>query len=114
MDEAEGVEKRLPRIGLGCLLSIMQHYTMAVKSALAGAFRKSFGDWWLEPLRGCGEDAIFAGFGGGLSLLLRFKCSAAVFSAASPDMKAQKCYAEAKDASLGGAAFARDLRPFGR
>lgn len=61
-DEAEGVEKRLPGLGLDCLLSTMLHYTMDVKSAPAGTLRKSFGDCWLEPFRGCSEDAIFAGF----------------------------------------------------
>lgn len=54
-------------MGLGCLLSIMPHYTMAVKSALAGRFRKCFGEWRLEPVHGCGEDAIFAGFGARIS-----------------------------------------------
>jgi len=42
----------------------MPYYNMAVKSSAAGTFRKSFGEWWLEPLCGCCEDAILAWFAG--------------------------------------------------
>jgi hypothetical protein len=65
VEEAGDADKSLSAMGLDCLLSIMPHYTMDVKSTAAGTLHKSFGSWWLEPLRGCGEDAIFAGFGPG-------------------------------------------------
>jgi hypothetical protein len=45
-----GLWRILQRKGLDCLLSIIPHYTMVVKSALAWTFRKSFGKWWFEPL----------------------------------------------------------------
>jgi len=63
--EGEEAEEMPPRAKLYCLLSIMPHYNMLVKSGPAGRFRKSFGNRCLGALHGGGEDAIFCGVWGG-------------------------------------------------
>ena len=57
------MEGKSPRAVLRVLLTCMIDYIMAVKSAPAGRFSKSFGEWWLGPFRGCDEDAIFCDLG---------------------------------------------------
>jgi hypothetical protein len=58
----------LPASKLYWLPSIMPYYNMAVKSARAGAFRKSLGNFDLGDLQECGGNAISAGFEGGRRL----------------------------------------------
>jgi hypothetical protein len=60
--EVEEERERPCGLALDILLTYMIDYIMAVKSGLAGAFRKCFGSCGLEPLHGCCEDAILAGF----------------------------------------------------
>jgi hypothetical protein len=54
-------ERSLSGVGLYFLSSTIAHCNMDVKSGAVGACRKVFGKWWLEPIYGSSEDAIFAG-----------------------------------------------------
>ncbi len=66
VEQAKEAEKRLPGMGLDCLLSIMPYYTIDVKSAPSGTSHKSLVGWELEAFDGYGEDAILGGGGQGL------------------------------------------------